>query len=150
MQSASELQLVRHAVAPHTYGAQLCVVAAEQLPVPEQNLGSVCVEPEHELEPHWTEVDACSQDPAPSQAPVLPHGGLAVHRPFGSLTPDPTFAQTPRLPPRLHAWHVGQLGLEQQTPSVQKPVPHSLPPTQGAPGAFFATQLPGVVALPVQ
>jgi hypothetical protein len=38
----------------------------------------------------------------------------------------------------------------QQTPSVQLPLAHSFAPTQVAPFAFLATQLPGVVAFPVQ
>jgi hypothetical protein len=147
VQSPSPEQLVRHVVVPHTYGAQPWVVALEQLPLPEQNAGFVWVEPVHDPEAHWTEDGACWQAPAPSHAPVLPQGGLAVQRPCGSATPVPTAAQLPALPPTLQAWQVGQLGLEQQTPSTQLPVPHSLPLKQLAPGPFLGTQLP---PMPVQ
>jgi hypothetical protein len=71
--------------------------------VPEQNAGSVCVDPVHEPEAHMVELDACWQEPAPSHAPVLPHGGLAVQRPCGSPTFAPTLAQVPALAPMLHA-----------------------------------------------
>jgi hypothetical protein len=66
-----------------------------------------------------------------------------------SAVPLATFAHVPA-PLMLHDWQPAQPLVVQQTPSMQKPVPHSLPPMQGAPGTFFATQLPGVVALPVQ
>jgi len=104
-------------------------------------VGSVWVDPVHEPDVHMTEVDANSQAPPPSQAPVLPHGGLAVQRACGSALPAPTLPQVP-LPLTLQDWQVGQLGLEQQTPSTQLPVPHSLPAAQLVPGAFLATQLP--------
>jgi len=102
----------------------------------------VWVDPLHELPPHCIEADASSQVPAPSHAPVLPQGGLAVQRAWGSAAPAPTLAHMPALPPTLQAWQVGQLGLEQQTPSTQLPVPHSLPAMQLAPGPFLGTQLP--------
>jgi hypothetical protein len=61
----------------------------------------------------------------------------------------PTFEQVPA-PFRLHIWQVGQLPVEQQTPSVQWLLPHWLSALHAAPFAFLATQDPGVVALPVQ
>jgi hypothetical protein len=118
------------------------VVAPEQLPVPEQNVGRVWVDPLQELPPHWTVLDASWQVPAPSHAPVLPHGGLAAQRAWGSAAPDPTFAHVPTLPAMLQALQVRQLALEQQTPSTQLPVMHSVPAMQLAPGPFLETQLP--------
>ena len=61
----------------------------------------------------------------------------------------PTFEHVPA-PFRLHIWQVGQLPVEQQTPSVQWLLPHWLFAPQAAPFAFLGTQLPGVLALPVQ
>jgi hypothetical protein len=94
------------------------------------------------------EVAPCSQAPAPLQKPVLPQGGLAAQF-GGSAMPLGTLAQVPA-PLMLQDWQAGQLEVAQQTPSTQLALTHSLPPPQGAPFAFLATQLPAVVALPVQ
>ena len=76
MQSVSTLQLVWQAVAPHRYWPQLMVVAAGQLPAPEQKEASVPVAaaevPLHEGPLHWTVAGCCWQAPLPLQAPVLP------------------------------------------------------------------------------
>jgi hypothetical protein len=80
---------------------------------------------------------------------VLPQTPLAAQRPCGSADPFETFAQIPVVL-TLHAWQAGQLPVEQQTPSTQLPLPHSFGPLHVAPFAFFATQLPAVVVLPVQ
>jgi hypothetical protein len=68
---------------------------------------------------------------------VLPHGGLGVQAaaevPAGRFT---------HMPPEPQTWQVGQLATPQQTPSVQKPVPHSSELLQAAPFAFFGRQLP--------
>jgi hypothetical protein len=61
----------------------------------------------------------------------------------------PTFEHVPA-PFRLHIWQFGQLPVEQQTPSVQWLLPHWLSALHEAPFAILRTQLPGVVALPVQ
>jgi hypothetical protein len=50
-------------------------------------------------------------------------------------------AQVP-LAVRLHDSQVPQALLVQQTPSVQKPLPHSLLTVQVAPGAFLTLQEP--------
>jgi hypothetical protein len=42
----------------------------------------------------------------------------------------------------LQAWQVEQLEVVQQTPSVQKPVPHSWLEAQVSPGDFLPRQLP--------
>jgi hypothetical protein len=80
---------------------------------------------------------------------VLPQGGLAAQLP-GSVVLSGTLAQVPIIPLTLHALHSAQVAVVQQTPSVQLPLPHSLLPPQVAPLPFFATQLPGVVVLPLQ
>jgi hypothetical protein len=100
--------------------------------------------PEQEALPHWTEVAACWQAPAPSQAAVLPQGGLAAQRAWGSVAPAVTLTQTPLAP---QTWQVGQLATPQQTPSTQLLVPHSWAAPQAAPELFLGRQLPLV---PVQ
>jgi hypothetical protein len=51
--------------------------------------------------------------------------------------------QVPR-PLRLHAWQVPQLLTEQQTPSVQLPLPHSSAAAQLFPKAFRGVQMPAL------
>ena len=115
----SAVQLVRQAAPPHVYGEQLDVVAGAQAPVPVQCDSGVNVEPVHDAVPHATVAAACRQAPAPLQAPVLPHGGLAAQPPRGSVVPIGTDAQLPALVPTLHAWHSPHDMLLQQTPSTQ-------------------------------
>jgi hypothetical protein len=103
VQSASEAQLDLQAPVPHTYGAQLWVVGLEQLPLPEQKTAGVSVEPTQEAAPHWTPVEACSQAPAPVQAPVLPQVPLLGQRPWGSAPFAGTLAQVPGLLATLQA-----------------------------------------------
>jgi hypothetical protein len=71
--------------------------------------------------PHDTLVDCFWQAPAPSQAPVLPHGELVEvrHWPAGAASPDAMFLQVPALPETLHAWQVPHDADAQQTPSTQ-------------------------------
>jgi hypothetical protein len=124
------------------------VLAWLHVPPPEQNDGGWNVVTLHEIgAPHTVDAAACWQAPL-THTPVLPHGGLAAQL-GGSAVPLATFAHVPT-PLTLHDWQPAQPLVVQQTPSMQKPVPHSLPPMQGAPAIFLATQLPGVDALPVQ
>jgi hypothetical protein len=124
VQSASELQLNLQALVPQTYGAQLCVVAVVQLPLPEQKVAGVKVVPLQEALPHCTLDEACWQAPLPLQAPVLPQVVLVGQRLCGSAPFAPTLAQVP-LPEMLQAWQVGQLPVLQQTPSTQWAPLHS-------------------------
>jgi hypothetical protein len=50
----------------------------------------------------------------------------------------------------LHIWQAPQLSVVQQTPSVQWLLEHWLLAVHAPPFAFFPSQVPGVVALPVQ
>jgi hypothetical protein len=78
-QSVSALQVVLQLAPLQTYGAQLEVVAAEQLPPPEQNAVGVNVVPVQDAAPQLTPVDAWVQAPPPLQVPVLPQVPLAPH-----------------------------------------------------------------------
>jgi hypothetical protein len=89
---------------------------------------------------------ACVQAPAPLQVPVLPQVPPAAHWPAGAAVPAAIGAQVPGLAARLQAWQVPQVVLdEQQTPSMQFPLPHSWPVPQATPSVFLAVQLPPVV-----
>jgi len=67
---------------------------------------------------------------------VLPHGGAAAHWPAGAAVPAAMLAHVPTLPARLHAWHVPQLGLPQQTPLTQLPLMHWLTAVHCTPFGF--------------
>jgi hypothetical protein len=88
--------------------------------------------------PHETEAGCCVQAPLPLQVPVFPHAPLAAQLP-GSATPLATLAQVPVVL-TLQAWHVGQVEVVQQTPSVQWALVHWLSPAHAPPLPFFAVQ----------
>jgi hypothetical protein len=73
----------------------------------------------------------------PSQAPLKPQGGAGVQPPCGSAAPAGTDVQAPALPLTLHDAQSPQLTDEQQTPSTQLPLSHSLPAPQIWPRRFF-------------
>ena len=83
----------------------------------------------------------CWQPLAPSQRPVLPQVAPTVHWPEGAGWPAAMAEQVPALL-RLHAWQVPQLLTLQQTPSVQKPLPHSSSAAQLVASAFLGLQAP--------
>ena len=125
----SALQVVLQLVPLQMYGAQLEVVAAEQLPLPEQNAVGVKVVPLHDAAAQLTVVAICEQAPLPLQVPVLPQVPLAPHWPLGAAVPDAIGAQLPA-PFTLQALQVPQGPLPQQTPSVQNPLMHWLAEAQ--------------------
>ena len=84
----------------------------------------------------------------PLQVPVLPQGKLAGHWPAGAVVPAAIGVQVPGVVP-LQVWQVPHT-LPQQTPLIQAPLLHWFAPPQGSPFAFLATQVPAVLALPVQ
>jgi hypothetical protein len=140
VQSVSTEQVVRQALTPHRYGAQLSVPGLEQVPLPEQKAVGVNVPAVQDGLPHWTEVEACWQVPPPLQTPVLPQVVLpAGQPPWGSATPLATLTQIPDVP---HTWQVGQLATPQQTPSTQLPVAHWIGSLQAAPEAFLSRHIP--------
>jgi hypothetical protein len=111
------------------------------MPSPVQCETGVKVEPEQEAAPQLTPALACSQEPAPSQLPVLPQGGWGVQRVCGSTSPEPTFEQVPALPTTLQAWQVPHDEVPQHTASTQKsPVKQSLVAVQACPRRFWLPQ----------
>jgi hypothetical protein len=143
-QSVSAVQLVLHvALEPQTKPpGQAEEVGAAQVPVPVQWEMGVNVEPVQEAEPQETLVLAFWQCPPPSQAPVFPHGKLALgaHCPCGSVLLAATLAQLPALAV-LQAWQVPHPLLVQQTPSVQKfAVRQSVSALQVWPSLFLLPQ----------
>ena len=145
------MQLVAQLVPPQTYAPQLWDVAAVHAPEPLQWDAGWNVDPVHDAAaPQVALAEASWQAPAPLQVPVLPHGGAAAHCPAGALVPAGMLVHVPALPVRLQDSHVPHDPALQQTPSVQNSLPHSCAAPQLAPTAFFATQVPAVLPLPVQ
>jgi hypothetical protein len=86
-------------------------------------------------------VGAFLQLPAPSHAPVKPHGGAAAQRPWGSTCEGGTSLQAPSRLETLQAWQVPHAAAPQQTPSTQKlPDRHSSLVAHAWPRRFLSPQ----------
>jgi hypothetical protein len=106
------------------------MVDCAQFPTPSQAPTGLAVDPVQLAVPQLVPRTPLRQAPLPSQVPSFPHGGLvAAQAPCGSVLPAGTDWQEP-VPPRLQTWQVPQLAVEQQTPSTQFPLPHSVPAAQ--------------------
>jgi hypothetical protein len=92
-------------------------------------------EPLQAAVPQLVVAGAFRQAPAPLQVPFGPQGrlGLAAQPPCGSAAPAAIGWHDPAWPETLHALQVPQLADEQQTPSTQLPLPHSVPMAQSWP-----------------
>jgi hypothetical protein len=111
------------------------------VPVPLQRPRGISVDPVHDGgSPQVVVEGALAQAPAPLQKPVLPHGGAAAQA--ASVAVLGRLVQVPGLLAKLQFWQVPQLALPQQTPSVQKPVMHSVPAMQAVPAGFKVVQDP--------
>jgi len=143
-QSVSAVQVVLQmalAVSQTKPPGQVYETGAAQAPLPLQWEMGVKVEPEQVAVPQETPVPPSWHFPAPSQAPVLPQGGLVAHRPCGSRLLAGTFAQFPAVPARLQAWQVAQAVALQQTPSTQLlPVRQSPVVAHDCPSRFLLPQ----------
>jgi hypothetical protein len=117
-----------------------------QLPLPLQVGAAVnCDElAGQEALPQLVPLALCWQPLAPLQRPVLPQVAPTVHWPDGAGWPDAMAEQVP-VPLRAHDWQVPQPLVMQQTPSMQKPLPHSSPTAQVLLSAFRGVQTPPVV-----
>jgi hypothetical protein len=139
MQSVSAAQLVLQAVAPHTSGVQLVVVAAGQLPAPSQLAAAVATPFAQLAARHEVVEGALAQAPPAAQAPVLPQGGAAAQR--VSVVPAASAEQVPLVPPVLAAEHAVQAPAQavlQQNPSTQLPDRQSVAAVQAVPLALQA------------
>jgi hypothetical protein len=106
------------------------IVGWAQFPTPSQAPIGLAVEPLQLAVPQLVPSAPLRQAPLPSHVPSSPQGGLvAAQAPWRSALPAGTGWQEP-VPPRLQIWQVPQLAVEQQTPSTQLPLPHSLPAAQ--------------------
>jgi hypothetical protein len=126
-QSPSPMQVVRHAVVPQAKGAQL-EGGWTQAPAPLQWPAGVSVDPLHEVVPQLVVTAALRQAPLPSHRPLKPQGGLAAQPPCGSISSAATGWQAPAMPATLQDWQLPHGPVEQQTPSTQLPLSHSVPP----------------------
>jgi hypothetical protein len=79
-----------------------------------------------------------SQRPLPSQNPVVPQlaAPAFTHEPVGSVPPLATGAHVPGVAASAHDRQVPVHAVRQHTPCEQKPLPHSVPSAQVAPGAL--------------
>jgi hypothetical protein len=132
------VQVVLQLVPLHAKGAHGSVLAARQVPAPSHVRASVAIVVPAGHEPATQTVPAAYswQAPLPSQAPVFPQLAAPsfVHVPVGSAPPATTGAQVPRADDDAQDMHVPAQGVRQQTPWAQKPVAHSEPSPQVAPG----------------
>jgi len=122
--------------------------AGVHVPLPEQTGAGWKVPPVHDGEPQDIPGGPCVQPLEPLQVPVLPQGGLVVHWPAGAGVPAASGVHVPGMLP-LQVWQVPHT-LPQQTPLIQLPLLHWFAAPHDAPFACLETQLPGVLALPVQ
>src|SRR5215831_88219 len=111
------------------------MVGWTQLPLPLQVPAGVSVEPLQVSVPQLVPTSTNAHWPLPSQVPLLPQGWLLLtaQPPCGSALPAATGWQAPGLPERLQIWQLPQLADEQQTPSTQLPLSHSVPAAQAWP-----------------
>lgn len=119
------------------------------MPLPSQDPIGTSVELEQLAVPQLVPTGMDAQRPLPSHVPLLPHGWLelAPQPPCGSALPATTGWQEPALPSRLQTWQLPQLPLEQQTPSTQLPLSHSVPAEQAWPRRL-RPQAPALQNLP--
>jgi hypothetical protein len=113
---------------------------AGHVPVPLHEAASVITPSVQDTARHWTAAPgyAHAAGSLPSQVPpqAVPSEAQAWRDPCGAPT---TVVHVPALPATSHAWHCPAHAELQHTPSLQKPLAHSLAALQPAAGAFFAT-----------
>ena len=128
-QSATDAHVVLHVFVPQTYGEQLTGLCW-QVPAPSQLPAGVAVDPLHDAAPQIVPAGIGRHAPVPSHRPLKPQGGAEGQPPCGSIAPAGTGVQLPALPVTLQDRQVPQLADEQQTPSTQLLLSHSLPAAQ--------------------
>lgn len=129
-QSALVVQVVRQAVPPHWRWPGHGVGVWAQVPAPSQVPPGLLIAFAQAGAPQLVPKLVFRQAPIPLQVPSKPQGGAGVQRWWGSALPTGTELQVPALPVRLQTWQVPQVGAEQQTPSTQLLLAHSVPSVQ--------------------
>jgi hypothetical protein len=148
----STVQVVLQSVVPlHENGAHEPVVAALQVPAPSHVRALVCVvDPVGQLAP--TQIVPAAyfwHAPEPSQTPVVPQEAVPWSWQVlaGSGWPVGTLLHVPAVAAEtLHDLHVPLQLVVQQTPWLQKPDLHSVPPEQVRPASFNPHELLAQVA----
>jgi hypothetical protein len=157
MQSVSAAHVVAQAVPLQlTYGEQLIIMPAAQLPVPLHVLAVVSEPLPQVAAAQGVPAVYFAHAPFPSQDPSVPHvaADCMVQLLSGSV-PTTTLPQVPSVPAPLcaavHAVHVPAHAVLQQTPSAQKPLVHWVPspPVQGLPSISAGVQTPLLQKSPV-
>jgi len=137
-QSPSPRQVAPQSVPLHMYGAHDWVPACLHVPAPSQARPSVSVDPVagHVGGAHGVPAAYRSHAPLPSQKPVVSQlaAPAFVHVFVGSVPPTGTGVQVPAVAASAHDRHVPVQAVLQQTLCAQKPLAHSAPSAQVAPG----------------
>jgi hypothetical protein len=149
-QSASLAQRLMQAPSAQRNGSQFCTPGGRQLPTPLQPPAVFSRSPLHDGAEQMVSAAYRAQPPIPSQAPVVPQVAATstLQMPCGSETPASVGQQVPRRSCWLQLTQAASQAMLQQTPSVQKPEPHSLSPLQTAP-IGLAPQLPFAHSVPL-
>jgi hypothetical protein len=142
------LQLVRHAVVPHTNGLHVSVDTAGQLPAPSQTAARVAVPL---LQLAWRHVVAAPGSvhaawvplQVPAHAPLPPHAGWPER---GAPLMNP---HVPGVVP-LQNWHDPLQAELQQTPSAHWLVMHWVAAVQACPCFLLQTPVASQVCVPLQ
>jgi hypothetical protein len=106
------------------------------------------VDPLHDAVPQLVVAAAFWHAPLPSHLPLNPQGGLGAQPPCGSISSAVTGWHAPPSPATLHDWQLPHAAAEQQTPSTQWPLSHSLAPPHSWPRRF-RPQAPLLQTLPL-
>jgi hypothetical protein len=151
MQSASELQLPRHAVPLQTYSPQGLVARAGQAPAPLHAAANVAVLPTHDGARHCVVlagyVHAVRSVPLQVPPQMLLSVAHAVREPCGVPV---TGEHVPTLPATSQASHSPVQAPLQHTPSTQSPDVHEFPVAQALPFPIFGTQMLPLHQLPAE
>ena len=141
--------VVPHAAPLHRNWPQEVCAPATHVPEPLQSEAavSVCVPSLHDAAEHTVPETYFRHAPMPSHMPSLPQLGApaSVHSLPGSVPPliGPQVPSAPcPLMAAVHALHVPEQEVLQQTPSATKPLVHSFAPPAELPLDFFATHEP--------
>jgi hypothetical protein len=143
-QSVETVQPVLQAALTQANGEQSVIEAGVQCPALSQVAAAFRIAALHVAGAQGVSTGYLAQWPAPSQRPVVPQlwAVWSVQTWAGSVAIAATGWQLPSLPVTAHDRQLPHGPLEQQTPSVQNVLRHSVPDTHDAPSALRFTQEP--------